>query len=93
MQGYATDNNKKLYFAALTNDQTVGIPVNCTPFAEIEYTGSIDEAEKRQYIEYLKKLSLNAEIKGEYLEEFNTLTMVKFKKTDDEILEILAVSE
>ena len=31
---------------------------------------------------------MNSEINGKYLEEFNTLTMVKFKKIEDEIVEI-----
>ena len=41
-----------------------------------------------KYVEWLKELSMDAEINGEYLEDFSTLTMVKFKKIDDEIFEI-----
>ena len=88
MQDYAAKSNKKLFFAALANDESVGIPVSCTPFAEIEYTDSITVEEKHQYVDYLKKLSANAKLNGIYLEESNTLTMVKFRKIEDEIFEI-----
>ena len=88
MKNYALKNNKKLFFVALANDQTIGVPLSCSPFAEIEYTESITQEEKNKYIDCLKKLSMNAEINGNYLEEFNTLAMVKFKKIEDEIVEI-----
>ena len=88
MQLYARKNDKRLFFASFTSDSEEGIPVDCTPFAEVEYTDSITAEEKNQYVEYLKKLSINAEIRGKYLEEFNTLTMVKFRKIQDEIIEI-----
>ena len=88
MQDYAEKKGKKLYFASMTTDQTIGVPVNCSPFAEIEYTESITQEEKNKYVEYLKKISMNAEINGEFLEEFNTLKMFKFKKIEDEIVEI-----
>lgn len=88
MKQYATKNNKKLFFVSLANDQTIGVPVSCTPFAEIEYTESITQEEKNKYVEWLKELSMDAEINGEYLEDFSTLTMVKFKKIEDEIVEI-----
>ena len=89
MQDYAKGNGKKLYFASMTTDQTIGIPLACTPFAEVEYTTPLTEEEKKQYVEYLKKLCMNAEIEKKYLIDFPTLTMVKFKKIDDEIIEIM----
>lgn len=88
LRDVAAKSGRKLYFVTSANDGCVGLPVSCTPFAEIEYTGSIEADEKEQYIELLKRLSMDAETKGEYLESFKTLTMVKFKKTYDEIIEI-----
>ena len=88
MKQYAAKNNKKLFFVSLANNQCIGLPLNCTPFAEVEYTESMTQEEKNKYVEWLKELSMDAEINGEYLEDFSTLTMVKFKKIDDEIVEI-----
>ena len=88
MQDYAKGNGKKLYLVSITSDPRSGIPVDCSPFAEVEYTDNITQEEKTKYVEYLKKLSMDAEIIGEYLEEYNTLKMVKFKKIEDEIFEI-----
>ena len=88
MIDYANANGKKMYFASLTTDQFIGLPIDCTPFAEIEYTGNINDDEKKQYIEYVRKFSMSAQIKGKNLEEVNTLKMVKFRKIDDEIYEI-----
>ena len=88
MQDYARSINRKLYFAPLTSDQECGLPVECTPFAEIEYTGVLSEAEKKTLVQYIKGFSIDAEIKMPYLNEFCVLKMVKFKKIDDEIFEI-----
>ena len=88
LQGYVKSTNRKLYFAPLTNNQVIGLPIDCTPFAEIEYTGTLSEAEKKELVQYMKGFSINAEVKRSCLEEFCTLTMVKFKKVEDEIFEI-----
>lgn len=88
MQNYAKSINKKLYFVPLTSDNEDGLPINCTPFAEIEYTGTLSGAEKKSFVEYIKSFSIDAEISMPYLEEFCTLKMVKFKKIEDEIVEI-----
>ena len=55
MQDYARSINRKLYFAPLTSDQECGLPVDCTPFAEIEYTGVLSEAEKKIFHTYYEK--------------------------------------
>lgn len=92
MMDLAKQHGKKLFFMPIANDGCLGVPVDGTPFAEIEYTTSISEVEKKTYIECLKTLVTDANIenkKGQvYLDEFCTLTMVKFKKIDDEIVEI-----
>ena len=88
MQSYAKSMNRNLYFVPLTSDNNAGLPIACTPFAEIEYTGTLSEAEKKSFVEYMKSFSVDAEIKTPYLEEFCTLKMVKFKKIEDEIFEI-----
>ena len=88
MQEYAKSLNRKLYFVSLTSDQEMGLPVDCTPFAEIEYTGALSCEEKKKLVKYMKSFSIDAEIKNHYLEEFCTLSMVKFKKIDDDIFEI-----
>ena len=46
MQSYVKSMNRKLYFVPLTNNLQTGLPINCTPFAEIEYTGTLSETEK-----------------------------------------------
>lgn len=88
LQSYSESINRRLYFAPLTNDQENGLPIDCTPFAEVEYTGVLSNEEKETLVEYMKSFSINAEIKLPYLEEFSALRMVKFKKIEDEIFEI-----
>ena len=89
MQGYAKSINRKLFFAPITNDGSIGLPVDCTPFAEIEYTCNLEKAEKASFITFLKRLSVDAKIEKGYLCEFNTLRMVTFKKIEAEIFELL----
>jgi len=83
---YAETIGKQLFFMPVANDPRVGLPVCGTPFAEVEYSGELDAREKQEIVEYLKKFSLDATVKKGRLYEFPSLAMVKFKKTEDEVL-------
>ncbi|MBQ8433387.1 MAG: hypothetical protein IJX23_01085 [Clostridia bacterium] len=92
MKDFSLQHGKKLYLAPITCASEAGHPVDCTPFAEIEYTTALTDEEKLRYIEFCKELCIDGHMiykKDDcYLEQFCTLTMVKFKKIDDEIREI-----
>ena len=88
MKIFAFKNGKYLIFESMTNVQYIGLPIENTPYAEIEYTGEINDEEKKYYIESLKKLSTDAALEEDSLAPFSTLEYVRFKKIDDEIYEI-----
>lgn len=88
MRKVAFNNGKYLIFESITNVSCLGLPINNTPYAEIEYTGEINAEEKSFYIESLKQLSTDATMEEECLNPFNTLEYVRFKKIHDEIYEI-----
>ena len=91
IRSLANESGRSFYFIQTVNDPRGGIPVDCTPFAEIEYNGEMAREEKVEYIKLVKGLFNDGDIKYEHgvtLETVNTLSMVKFKKTDDEIFTI-----
>ena len=62
-------------------------------FAEIEYTGNLAFEEKEKYVEILKTLSTNAEFNYPYLNDFQTLKFIKFRKIDKSTEDLLFISD
>ena len=89
MRLYAKEHGRSLYFSSVTSGAECGVPVEIIPFAEVEYTGTLTEEEKRQYIDWLKFFSIDGEYVAEgCIEEFPPLKMVRFRKVDDEFIEL-----
>ncbi|MBR2339233.1 MAG: hypothetical protein IKA74_00180 [Clostridia bacterium] len=88
LKRYAKSKNRKLFFVPIVNDTVYGFPCDCTPFAEIEYTGSLSEEEKKTYVEYAKRFSANTAFDSKFFNRFVTISMIRFKKIEDEIFEI-----
>lgn len=63
-----------------------GFPASSDCFAEVEYTGELQNEEKKYYLETLNELATDAEISGGEMDIFNTLRFVRFRKITDEII-------
>ena len=72
-------------FAAMSNEQC-GFPVENDCFAEIEYTGEMQENDKQYYVASLRKLATDGAIDGNEMSSFETLKFVKVRKISDEII-------
>ena len=83
--------NKALFFSMpISLDLITNISQN---FAEIEYTGNLAFEEKEKYVEILKTLSTNAEFNYPYLNDFQTLKFIKFRKIDKSTEDLLFISD
>ncbi len=89
LDDYAKSMGKKLFFASLHNGGGVDEHSRFRPFAEVEYTGILSEDEKKRYIEYLKKLSIDAQVNHRgneiIMKEFCALSLIRFKRIEDDI--------
>lgn len=83
MKKYAKEHGKTLCFAAIGNS---GFPIDNDCFAEVEYTGDMQDTEKKYYLETLNELATDAEISVGEMDIFNTLRFVRFRKITDEII-------
>ena len=89
MRGYVHGCGRVLTFSAITGDFVEAFPVTQDCFAEVEYTGDLTEGERKEYINYLKRLSMNEKmIIGKFSDEYCLLKLVKFRKISDEIIAI-----
>ncbi len=90
LEDYFIERGKRFYFMPLSPNVWHSAPVNGTPFAEIEYTGTISVDEKQECIKTLQKLSSDIEWyeekKGRKKEliyrEFSSLKLVKFRRLE-----------
>lgn len=82
---YAKRNNSRLFVACITNNGIDGPAISGDVFAEVEYTESLSEEEKCEYVQFLRKLSRTAKVKRKYLCDYETLKMVNFKQIDSDI--------
>ena len=85
MKKYAAQRQSTLYFAAMSNEQC-GFPVENDCFAEIEYTGEMQEDDKQYYVASLRKLATDGVVEREGMSSFETLKFVKFRKISGEII-------
>lgn len=85
MKQYAKQRKSILYFSAMSNDPC-GFPANSDCFAEIEYTGELQDADKQYYIATLRKLATDGSIEKDGMSVFETLKFVKFRHISDEII-------
>ena len=85
IHNYAEKNGSQLFVTLVTNDGQNGPAVCGDVFAEVEYTEELSEEEKNEYIKFLRKFSKTAEIKRKAFCDYETLTMVSFKKIDADI--------
>lgn len=83
MKEFAKKNGSVIYFSVLTSE---GFPASSDCFAEVEYTGELQNEEKKYYLEVLNELATDAEISGGEMGIFNTLRFVRFNQITDEII-------
>ena len=84
LESFARECGRKLFYAPIAKEAGCSIPLDTTPFAEVEYTGELAAEERERYVEFLKRLSRDARFERGYLIPYGTLKMVKFKRIADE---------
>lgn len=89
MKLYAKTNGKELIYAVMS-ESCYGFPVVQDTFVDIEYTGELTDEEKKNYVQFLKRLSYNEEYssKTDRMKLYCMLKLIRFRKITDEILPI-----
>ena len=88
MKSYADLSGKNLIYTTMKNPSLEGLPVNSDAYAEVEYTGELTEQEKKQYVTFLRNLSMDEEyiMRDDRIKLYCALKAIRFKKINDEIL-------
>lgn len=89
MKRYAMSNGKQLLYAVMS-EACDGFPAVQDTFADIEYTGELNDEEKENYVRFLKRLSYNEEYseRNDRMKLHCMLKLVRFRKITDEIFPV-----
>lgn len=88
MKSYAQFYGRKLIYITMKNPNLEGLPIDSDTYAEVEYTGELTEHEKKEYVMFLKNLSMDEEYstRDDRVRLYCTLKAIRFKEINDEIL-------
>ena len=88
MKAYARSCEKDLIYVTVKNPSTDGLPVDSDAYAEVEYTGDLCDSERKQYVSFLNRLSMNEEYteRSDRKRRHCVLKAIRFKKIDGDIL-------